>query len=60
MGIVRYEILEHVVEWQFLRSVRKSTNLDVIDGVVTEEEGSGGGEGRRERNEKTREKGEQL
>jgi len=46
--IAKYEALEHVVEPLFLFSVRNSQNLDVIDAVVTGEEGYRGTEGRRE------------
>jgi len=46
--IAKYEALEHVVELLFLFSVRNSQNLDVIDAVVTGEEGCRGTEGRRE------------
>lgn len=48
VGIAKYEALEHVVELLFLFSVRKSQNLDVIDAVVTGEEGYRDTEGRRE------------
>lgn len=48
MGTTKYEALEHVVEFLFLFLVRKSPNLDVIDAVVTGEEGYRGTERRRE------------
>lgn len=57
MGVAKYEALEQFVELLFLFSVRYSPNLDVTDVVVTGEDGYSGTE---ERNEKTREKGEQL
>ena len=39
VGVAKYEAMEHVVELLFPLSVRKSPNLDVIDAVVTREEG---------------------
>lgn len=45
VGVAKYEALDHVVELLFLFSVRNSPNLDVIDAVVTGEEGYRGTEG---------------
>ena len=49
-----------MVESLFLLSVRNSQNLDVIDAVVTGEKDTEVQRDEGKRNEKTKEKGEQL